>query len=99
MNSIAATLGNITLENIATGYIPTEGCFEWCTIQHVTHSNNLEGSAMFFVAIAYLMHILYFWFEEYPRLYKYKDTLIHLSRIFLLMFIAWYFLHIRLQII
>ena len=81
------------------GNLNTKTCYSWCLEQQVVHSNNIELGSIFFVLLAFIMLILYFWSFEIKTLEKYRNAFIYMARLFLIVFFAIYILVIRMRII
>ncbi len=45
-------------------FSPDQACYDWCVVQQVTHSNNLELYAMMLPLFAFFMLMGYFWSLE-----------------------------------
>ena len=85
-------------ENNIYGYVPTEGCVDYCAYQRVSHSNNLEIQAVGVIFISYSLILAYEYFEEKEN-YKMSSLMILLSKYSLLIFFIIYFFFIRLKIV
>lgn len=91
---------NIPIEIITTpNSALNPSCFEWCSMEHVTHSSNMELNAIGLLLAVYICIYLHNWFEHSERLKKYQYGLIYIARIFLILFFIWYILHVRLRVI
>jgi len=76
----------------------TQDAVDWCSAQHIVHSNNIEVGAMWLIAFAYFGLLVYFEKDNFPRLAKYQDSFIYISRLALILFIGYYVFIIRLRL-
>jgi len=74
-------LTNLTIsaKGILQSYRPDQQCFDWCAIQHISHSNNLELKIIMFPLFAYIFLILYFSSKEIKLLQPYQDTFLYIA--------------------
>ena len=91
-------LGDGIIAPIRQNYYPDTDAFQWCLIQQVTHSNNLELNFMLLPLGAFFMIIGYFWTLEFETTKKYSKAFIYMARLFLIIFFIVYILVIRLRI-
>lgn len=80
-------------------YTATEPCFDWCVIQQVAHSNNMELSGLIFIIVAYLLIVFYEISEEITFLKAHREVFIYWAKLLLLMFFGFYFLIIRMRLL
>lgn len=80
-------------------YAPDNECFDWCSIQHVVHSNNMELYGILFIVFAYLFIVLYNISEEINILKPYRESFIYYAKILLLLFFGFYIFIIRMRLI
>ena len=79
-------------------FIPSNQCFDWCVVQQVTHSNNLELYAVMFIVFSYIMIIGYFSANEWEALKPFRNGMLYLAKLSLIIFFAIYILVFRLRI-
>ena len=95
---ILVNVTQIRIYPIDNFWTPTNECFNWCQIQQVTHSNNMEGYMLFFIAGAYLMILLYSSARDYKILEKFKDGFIDIAKYLIISFVFIVFLVFRYRI-
>ena len=96
--TLQLNLSTVALE-IPKQYAPSQECFDWCQIQHVVHSNNIELNAILFIVFAYFCIVGYYIAGEFPKLKRFQETLIYLAKLSLILFLGFYILIIRLRLI
>lgn len=93
---------NLTIsQNISDklGFIPDQDCFNWCAVQQVTHSNNMEIYAVMILVFTYLMIVLYQLSDDFEKLRPFRENFLNLAKLSLVAFFGFYFLIIRLRLI
>ena len=92
---------NLTLDDLQSTmpYVPDKPCFDWCLMQQVVHSNNMELYAVMFVVFAYFSILAYYFAGEVEVLKPYKEMFIYWAKLLLILFFAFYILVIRLRLI
>ena len=77
-------------------YAPDQSCFDWCIVQHVVHSNNMELNAVMIVVFAFISLIIYYVFGSFDKTKAYKDQFIYYAKLLLTLFLGYYILSIRM---
>ena len=86
--------------NYAKQYVPDDNCFEWCAVQHVVHSNNMEVYAIRILIVVYFLLVFYFISSEIKFLQKFnRDNYIYWAKLLLIIFFGFYILIIRMRLV
>ena len=88
-----------TINYLQTPYTPTTECFDWCSTQHIVHSNNISVYSVLIIAIVYLLLVGKEFMLEHDQLKNYAGSVDQLSRTLLVVFFVYYFLVVRWGII
>lgn len=70
---------------------PDKQCVDWCTVQQVVHSHNLETSIVLLAAAAYVLMNAYYILKG-TRHKDLGEVLLYLSKLLLLSFLGLYVL-------
>lgn len=70
----------------------SDACVQWCALQHVAYHNNINAYSVILVAISYVLLVSVTFVEPYDPNLKIVPVLFHLSKIFMLLFFAYFFL-------
>ena len=89
---------DLTVKDIMP-YAPDKPCFDWCSVQQVVHSNNMEMYGILFVVFAYLCITAYYIAGEFEVTRPYKENFIYYAKLLLLLFFGFYILIIKLRLI
>lgn len=94
-------LNNLTIaiSNEIKNYSPDQACFNWCAEQHVVHSVNTGVYSLIFIALTYIMIIMYSVAQESEALKDYQETFIYFAKLFILMFFGYYFIVVKYGLI
>lgn len=85
--------------NSVMQYAPNEECFDWCIVQQVRHSNNMELYGILFVVMAYFCILAYYFLGEFEQLRPFRENFIYYAKLLLLLFFGFYILIIRMRLI
>lgn len=88
---------NATINKIM--FTPDKNCFDWCIVQHVIHSNNMEINAIIIIIFTYFMIVLHNISNEINILRPYKETFLYWAKLSLIIFFGFYILIIRMRIL
>jgi len=80
-------------------YAPDSQCFNWCVVQQVAHSNNMELSGIIFIVFAYIFIVFYETANEIPLIKPYRENFIYYAKLLLMVFFGYYFLILRMRLI
>lgn len=80
-------------------YTPNAPCFDWCAVQHIIHSNNLELGSIILVVLAYICIVLYGIADEIKFIKSFKETFIYWAKLLLILFFGYYILVIRMGLV
>jgi len=83
--------------NMILQFMPSEECTQWCIGQHVTNYNNIEITAVMFVAGALLLLYGYEFFMMKDSLRDKAHHFVYFSKLLLYIFFFMYFIIIRLR--
>ncbi len=91
-------VSNLTISSKAEfmqPFTPSQGCFDWCSVQHIVHFNNVSVWSILIIGVAYVALSAIPYFEESEKLQDYAYTLVTFARLSLITFLFYYFVYIR----
>jgi len=78
---------------------PTFNYVDWCVQQTIYFQSSVNQAMLIFIGISWVLMILSSYTYRFPRWNKYHESLLHLSRLSLVMVVASWFLFTYLGIV